>query len=98
VTRLVLIFWCLFAFIGAGFEHSVANATLLASAPFQQHGEVIVWSGYVSNLAPATLDNLVGGDVFAGGAYWLAARSPFRRVLPIAPLVVAPIAAQAAGQ
>ena len=76
VTRLVLIFWCLFAFIGAGFEHSVANMTLLAIALLQQHGEAITWAGYVGNLIPVTLGNLVGGAVFVGGAYWLASRAP----------------------
>jgi nitrite transporter NirC len=29
-AKLLLIFWCLFAFIGSGFEHSIANMTLLA--------------------------------------------------------------------
>ncbi len=36
-ARLVLIFWCLFAFIGAGFEHSVANMTLLGIGLFLPH-------------------------------------------------------------
>ena len=44
-------------------------------ALFQQHGEAITWAGYVTNLIPVTLGNLVGGAVFVGGAYWLAARS-----------------------
>ncbi len=30
VAKLILIFWCLFAFIGSGFEHSIANMSLLA--------------------------------------------------------------------
>ena len=29
VSKLIMIFWCLFIFITAGFEHSVANMTLL---------------------------------------------------------------------
>ena len=29
MAKLAMIFWCLFAFIGAGFEHSVSNMTLL---------------------------------------------------------------------
>jgi nitrite transporter NirC len=96
VTKLVLIFWCLFAFIGAGFEHSVANMTLLAIALFQQHGEAITWAGYIGNLIPVTLGNLVGGAVFVGGAYWLAARSPSLGRLPSAQPVPVPIATQPA--
>jgi nitrite transporter len=69
VALLVMIFWCLFAFIGAGFEHSVAYMTLLAIALFQPHGEAITWAGYVANLVPVTLGNIVGGGVVIGAAY-----------------------------
>lgn len=77
MAKLVMVFWCLFAFIGAGFEHSVANMTLLALALFQPHAETLTWMGYVSNLVPVTLGNMVGGAVFVAGAYWLS--SPLRR-------------------
>ncbi|HLH26899.1 MAG TPA: formate/nitrite transporter family protein [Chloroflexota bacterium] len=80
-AKLGLIFWCLFAFIGAGFEHSIANMTLLALALFQPHGDAISWGGYVGNLVPVTLGNVVGGAVFVGGLYWLAA--PKRRLAPL---------------
>src|SRR5205814_3202162 len=73
VAKIVLIFWCLFAFIGAGFEHSIANMTLLGIALFQPHGEAISWAGYVQNLVPVTLGNIVGGAVLVGGLYWFAA-------------------------
>jgi nitrite transporter NirC len=78
VAKLVMVFWCLFAFIGAGFEHSVANMTLLALALFQPHADTLTWLGYVNNLVPVTLGNIVGGAVFVAGAYWLA--SPLQRV------------------
>jgi nitrite transporter NirC len=70
--KLVMIFWCLFAFIGAGFEHSVANMTLLGIGLFQPHGTAVSVSGFVHNLVPVTLGNVVGGALFVGGAYWLA--------------------------
>jgi nitrite transporter len=82
VAKLGLIFWCLFAFIGAGFEHSIANMTLLALALFQPHGEAISWAGYVGSLVPVTLGNVVGGAVFVGGLYWLSV--PNRRLVPVA--------------
>jgi len=72
MARLVMIFWCLFAFIGAGFEHSVANMTLLAVGLFQEHGAAITWGGFVHNLVPVTLGNIVGGAAFVGGAYWFS--------------------------
>ncbi len=80
-ARLVMIFWCLFAFIGAGFEHSVANMTLLGIGLLQPHGDAISWAGFVHNLVPVTLGNIVGGALFVGGAYWLA-NQPLR--LPLA--------------
>ena len=76
-ARLILIFWCLFAFIGAGFEHSVANMTLLGIGLFLPHADPVSWAGFAANLVPVTLGNVLGGAVFVAGLYWLA--SPVRR-------------------
>ncbi len=70
--KLVMIFWCLFAFIAAGFEHSVANMTLLAIGLLQPHGAGVSMAGFVHNMVPVTLGNIAGGGIFVGGAYWLA--------------------------
>lgn len=67
---LILIFWCLFAFIGAGFEHSVANMTLFAVALFIPHTQAVSWMGFGANLLPVTIGNIIGGAVFVGAAYW----------------------------
>ena len=77
-AKLVMIFWCLFAFVGAGFEHSIANMTLLGIALFQPHGEAISWAGYAQNLVPVTIGNVIGGAVLVGGLYW--ASNPIRQV------------------
>jgi nitrite transporter NirC len=82
VAKLVMVFWCLFAFIGAGFEHSVANMSLLALALFQPHAESLTWLGYVTNLVPVTLGNIVGGTVLVAGAYWLSSPLPARLPAP----------------
>ena len=71
--KLVMIWWCLFAFVGPGFEHSIANMTLLGIGLFQPHGPEISWAGFVHNLVPVTLGNIVGGALFVGMAYWIAA-------------------------
>jgi nitrite transporter NirC len=71
--KLIMVFWCLFAFIGAGFEHSVANMTLLGIGLLQDHPDTISWGGFVYNLVWVTLGNIVSGATFVGGAYWLAA-------------------------
>jgi nitrite transporter NirC len=75
MAKIMLIFWCLFAFIGTGFEHSVANQSLLGMALFLPHGNAISWAGYWYNQFYVVLGNIVGGGVFVGGLYWLA--SPY---------------------
>lgn len=75
-ARLIMIFWALFAFIGAGYEHSVANMTLLAMANLLPHGPEVSWLGMARNLVPVTLGNVVSGALFVGVAYWYM--SPWR--------------------
>ena len=78
-ARLVLIFWCLFAFIGAGFEHSVANMTLLGIGLFLPHDPALVsWAGFVRNLGFVTLGNIVGGALLIGLPYWYVAEGQRR--------------------
>jgi nitrite transporter NirC len=104
VTRLVLIFWCLFAFIGAGFEHSIANMTLLGIALFQPHGEAVTWAGYLQNLVPVTIGNIIGGAVMVAGLYWFAsplkenaaAPAPMPAPAPAAPPALEPARASLA--
>ena len=76
-AKMMLIFWCLFAFVGSGFEHSIANQSVLGMALFLPHGVDISWVGFVWNQVWVVLGNVVGGAVFMGGAYWLT--GPFSR-------------------
>lgn len=71
-AKLIMIFWCLYAFVAAGFEHSVANMTLLALALFQHHSHAVSWPGMGYNLLWVSLGNALGGALFVGGAYWIA--------------------------
>ncbi len=75
-AKIMLIFWCLFAFVGSGFEHSIANQSILGIALFLPHGPEITWLGLAWNQFWVVLGNMVGGGVFVGGAYWLC--SPVR--------------------
>jgi len=85
-ARLVLIFWCLFAFIGAGFEHSVANMTLLAIGLFLPHDPNLVsWAGFARNLTVVTLGNIVGGALLIALPYWYVAQAQ-RRMLAVRPV------------
>ncbi|MGZ6143490.1 MAG: formate/nitrite transporter family protein [Myxococcales bacterium] len=95
-ARLVLIFWCLFAFIGSGFEHSVANMTLLAIGLFLPHDPALVsWLGFARNLGIVTLGNIVGGAAVIGLSYWYVAQGQ-RRML-VRPVEDPPAAEAVAG-
>jgi nitrite transporter NirC len=71
-AKCILIFWCLFAFIASGFEHSVANMTLFAIALFGKHPETVTIGGMFTNLVWVSLGNIIAGVVFMGFAYWQA--------------------------
>ncbi len=71
-AKIFLIFWCLFAFIGSGFEHSIANMTVIGVGHFVAPTKV-TFSHLISNLVPVTLGNIVGGGLFIGAAYWFVA-------------------------
>jgi len=77
-AKLGLIFWCLFAFIAAGFEHSIANMTLLSMGLLLPHGADVTLTGFARNLAATTLGNIVGGCLFVAFPYWLASVEGFR--------------------
>lgn len=71
-AKLIIIFWCLFAFITSGFEHSIANMTLLSLSLMVPHPETVSLAGLAANLIPVTIGNIIGGAVFIGAAYWYA--------------------------
>ena len=61
-SKLIMIFWCLFAFVTSGFEHSIANMSLLVI------GATITVAGSLYNLFFVTLGNILGG-VLLGVTY-----------------------------
>jgi formate transporter len=58
------------AFVALGFEHSIANMYLIPVAMLQGAPGVTV-TGFLVNLVPVTLGNIVGGGVFVALVYWL---------------------------
>lgn len=72
--KLIMIFWCLFAFITTGFEHSIANMTLLTVALFNPCGQAVTIGGYFFNLFWVTLGNMIGGILFVAVPYYLASK------------------------
>lgn len=71
--KLIMIFWCLFAFITIGLEHSIANMTLFTAALWLDTTGAITLSGYAYNLVFVTLGNMVGAIVFLAIPYGIIA-------------------------
>ena len=62
-SKLILIFWCILAFVSLGFEHSVANMTCFALAKMlnPEFGFALIFK----NLIPVTIGNIIGGSLVA---------------------------------
>lgn len=78
-AKCILIFWCLFAFIASGFEHSVANMTLFTVALLADHPSTVTWSGMAHNLFWVTLGNAVSGAIVMACGYAQVAQTAARR-------------------
>src|SRR5438132_1721705 len=75
-AKCIAIFWCLYAFIASGFEHSVANMTLLSIALMADHPESVSLAGLAWNLLWVTIGNAIAGAGIMGIGYWAASRTP----------------------
>lgn len=75
-AKCIIIFWCLFAFIAAGFEHSVANMTIFSLALLSEHSDAITVAGAAHNLLWVTIGNIISGTLIMGVGYWLVAGRP----------------------
>ena len=73
------IFSCFFpimAFVAMGFEHSIANMYLIPIGIFLKDfagltaSAGLTWTGFMQNLIPVTIGNIIGGAFFVGVLYW----------------------------
>jgi nitrite transporter len=71
-AKLIMIFWCLFAFIGSGYEHSIANQSLMSLALLLPHGAEVSVAGFIHNQIFVTAGNMVGGGLLVGMVYAFA--------------------------
>lgn len=72
-SKLILIFWCILAFVSLGFEHSVANMTCFALAKMlnPEFGFALIFK----NLIPVTIGNIIGGSLVAITYYFLGSEN-----------------------
>ncbi len=60
-------------FVALGFEHSVANMYLIPIG-WLAGGDGVTLMGFLGNLVPVTLGNIIGGGVLVAAVYWLVYR------------------------
>jgi formate/nitrite transporter len=81
--KILAIVFPISAFVAAGFEHSVANmyfiplGLLLADSvtlPAGVNVSGLSWTGFLGNLVPVTLGNIVGGAVMVAAVYYVIYR------------------------
>ena len=85
-AKCIVIFWCLFVFIGSGYEHSVANMTLFTLALLGDHPETVSLAGFAHNMLWVTIGNAIAGVLFMGAGYWFISE-PQRQSAPRVGLV-----------
>lgn len=76
IGKLFALFFPIWLFVTAGFEHSIANMYFIPAGIFADGGMTagLTWTGFfVNNLIPVTLGNIVGG-VFVGIVYYFVYR------------------------
>jgi nitrite transporter NirC len=71
-AKLALLWWPLLAFVGSGFEHSVANTAMYTIAA--ANGDA-AWLDLGRNLLWTVPGNLLGGAVLVAAAYWFIGRA-----------------------
>lgn len=69
--KLIMIFWCIFVFMVCGFEHSIANMSIVGVAV--ANGTVGIGQYFYSVLM-ATVGNMIGGVVFVALPYHIISK------------------------
>lgn len=69
VDKIFAILFPIAAFVALGFEHSIANMFLIPLG--MAAGAGLDLGGFIANLVPVTLGNIVGGSVFVALIYWI---------------------------
>ncbi len=72
VAKLIMIWWCLFAFITSSYEHSVANMTIYFTSILG--GADVSIGQMIYNLGFVTIGNMIGGILLGASYYYLGSK------------------------
>jgi formate transporter len=101
--KIMAILFPITAFVAAGFEHSVANMYFIPMGIFMAGKSAVVEAagmtsagvanldipGFIGNLVPVTLGNIVGGAIMVGVVYWFSYLRQERTAAAVATVPVA---------
>ena len=69
-SKIIGIWWPIFAFVSLGFDHVVANMTFIPLAIWLDAPDITVGLYVWKGIIPTLLGNIVGGGLFVGTYYW----------------------------
>ncbi len=67
--KILGVFFPILTFVYLGFEHSIANMFIIPLGCLLS--PKVTFSGFINNLIPVTLGNVIGGSIFVGLFYFL---------------------------
>jgi formate/nitrite transporter FocA (FNT family) len=68
--KILAIIFPIAAFVALGFEHSIANMYFIVLGGLID-ADGVTLAGFLGNLIPVTLGNIVGGSILVALVYWL---------------------------
>ncbi|WP_188655491.1 formate/nitrite transporter family protein [Pontibacillus salipaludis] len=69
ISKIMLMMLLVFTFFISGYEHSIANVALFSLALSSPHTALVSLEGFMHNIIPVTLGNIIGGGFFVGAVY-----------------------------
>lgn len=69
-SKVVAIWWPVFAFVLLGLDHVIANMFYIPMAIFLGHPKITVGFYIWKSMIPAALGNIIGGGLFCATVYW----------------------------
>ena len=72
--KLIMIVWCILIFMICGFEHSIANMSILGVGLLHPMEQALSIGSYFQNLFFVTIGNMIGGIVFVAVPYLIISK------------------------
>jgi len=95
IDKIAAVIFPIAGFVAAGFEHSIANMYFIPVALFIKDFagnefwskiglaptdfSTLTWGGFLNNLLPVTLGNIIGGAVLVAAVYWAVFLRPVKK-------------------